>query len=94
VVASLMGAHEQEQVLQMTNSREVVAIKIPRMGNIVQVIKPENELKGMVGEVNTSVTTGLPESSFLVGAMGTVLTVISKNPMDGAWHGKTWKSCS
>jgi len=51
VLASLTEVHAQERVSQVTNSREVVAIQIPRMGDIVKVVNPDDGLAGMVGEV-------------------------------------------
>jgi hypothetical protein len=36
---------------QMTNSQEVAAIQIPKMGDIVKVVKPEAGLDGLTGEV-------------------------------------------
>jgi hypothetical protein len=64
VLESLTEAQGQERVSQMVNSREVVAIQIPRMGNIVQVIKPKNGLEGMVGEVKHFGDDGLAGVEF------------------------------
>jgi hypothetical protein len=42
----------------MTNSQKVVAIQIPRMGDIVKVVKSEEGLEGLTGEVREVSSNG------------------------------------